>query len=295
MKDEQTIQWYPGHMTKARRAMEADLKLVDAVCELLDARIPYASRNPDIDALCRNKPRLVILNRADMADPAMTRRWSEAFRARRLMTLETDSKSRRGISRFGPAVRELLSGKLAQYSAKGQVGRTLRVMVVGIPNVGKSTLINAVSGRKGARAENRPGVTRGKQWVTVDQGLELLDTPGILWPRFEDMQVGRHLAYTGAVKEQVVDQEELAAGLMSLLAERYPKTLTDSYKLPEVPAREGEENDVAYGYRLLQACAQKRGMRISGGEFDTERMSRVLLDEYRAGKLGRFTLEIPQD
>ena len=163
MKDEQTIHWYPGHMTKARRAMEADLKLVDAVCELLDARVPYSSRNPDIDALCQNKPRLVILNRADLADPAMTRKWSEYFKSQGLMTLETDSKTRKGINRFGPSVRELLAEKLARYSAKGQIGRTLRVMVVGIPNVGKSTLINAVSGRKGAKAENRPGVTRGKQ------------------------------------------------------------------------------------------------------------------------------------
>lgn len=285
MKGEQTIQWYPGHMTKARRAMEADLKLVDAVCELLDARIPYASRNPDIDALCRNKPRLVILNRADMADPAMTRRWSEAFRARGLMTLETDSKSRRGISRFGPAVRELLSGKLAQYSAKGQVGRTLRVMVVGIPNVGKSTLINAVSGRKGARAENRPGVTRGKQWVTVDQGLELLDTPGILWPRFEDMQVGRHLAYTGAVKEQVVDQEELAAGLMSLLAERYPAVLAERY---------GIDCAGRSPWELLEAAGRRRGFLVSGGEVDLERSCRMILEEFRNGKLGRFTLETPQ-
>lgn len=285
MKDEQTIQWYPGHMTKARRAMEADLKLVDAVCELLDARIPYASRNPDIDALCRNKPRLVILNRADMADPAMTRRWSEAFRARGLMTLETDSKSRRGISRFGPAVRELLSGKLAQYSAKGQVGRTLRVMVVGIPNVGKSTLINAVSGRKGARAENRPGVTRGKQWVTVDQGLELLDTPGILWPRFEDMQVGRHLAYTGAVKEQVVDQEELAAGLMSLLAERYPAVLAERY---------GIDCTGRSPWELLEAAGRRRGFLVSGGEVDLERSCRMILEEFRNGRLGRFTLETPQ-
>ena len=285
MKDEQTIQWYPGHMTKTRRAMEADLKLVDAVCELLDARIPYASRNPDIDALCRNKPRLVILNRADMADPAMTRRWSEAFRARGLMTLETDSKSRRGISRFGPAVRELLSGKLAQYSAKGQVGRTLRVMVVGIPNVGKSTLINAVSGRKGARAENRPGVTRGKQWVTVDQGLELLDTPGILWPRFEDMQVGRHLAYTGAVKEQVVDQEELAAGLMSLLAERYPAVLAERY---------GIDCAGRSPWELLEAAGRRRGFLVSGGEVDLERSCRMILEEFRNGRLGRFTLETPQ-
>ena len=286
MNDEQTIHWYPGHMTKARRAMEADLKLVDAVCELLDARVPYASRNPDIDALCRNKPRLVILNRADLADPVMTRKWSDYFKEQGLMTLETDSKSRKGVNRFGPAVRELLTEKLARYSAKGQIGRTLRVMVVGIPNVGKSTLINAVSGRKGARAENRPGVTRGRQWVTVDQGLELLDTPGILWPRFEDMQVGRHLAYTGAVKEAVVDQEELAGGLMGLLAQRYPQVLQERYRI-EIP----DEYTV---WELLEAAGRKRGFLISGGEVDLERMCRTLLEEFRNGKLGRFTLEDPE-
>lgn len=283
---EQTIHWYPGHMTKARRAMEADLKLVDAVCELLDARIPYASRNPDIDALCQNKPRLVILNRIDMADPVQTARWSAAFQARGLMTLETDSKSRKGVNRFGAAVRELLEDKLARYQAKGQIGRTLRVMVVGIPNVGKSTLINAVAGRRGAKAENRPGVTRGRQWVTVDQGLELLDTPGILWPRFEDMTVGRHLAYTGAVKEQVVDQEELAAGLMRLLAERYPDALRARYRM-EIP-----EN--ATDWELLELAGQKRGFLVSGGEVDLERMCRTLLEEFRNGKLGRFTLEGPE-
>ena len=274
-------------MTKARRAMEADLKLVDAVCELLDARIPYASRNPDIDAICRSKPRLVILNRADLADQAMTRRWSEAFAAQGLMTLETDSKSRRGINKFGPAVRELLREKLARYGAKGQTGRTLRVMVVGIPNVGKSTLINAVSGRRGAKAENRPGVTRGKQWVTVDQGLELLDTPGILWPRFEDPQVGRHLAYTGAVKESVVDQEELAAGLMSLLAERYPAALAERYQL--------EPRAEMSPWELLEAAGRRRGFLVSGGEVDLSRMCRTLLEEFRSGKLGRFTLESPAE
>ena len=287
MNNEQTIQWYPGHMTKARRAMEADLKLVDAVCELLDARIPYASRNPDIDAICRSKPRLVILNRADLADQAMTRRWSEAFAAQGLMTLETDSKSRRGINKFGPAVQELLREKLARYGAKGQTGRTLRVMVVGIPNVGKSTLINAVSGRRGAKAENRPGVTRGKQWVTVDQGLELLDTPGILWPRFEDPQVGRHLAYTGAVKESVVDQEELAAGLMSLLAERYPAALAERYQL--------EPRAEMSPWELLEAAGRRRGFLVSGGEVDLSRMCRTLLEEFRSGKLGRFTLESPAE
>ena len=193
------IQWYPGHMTKTRRIMEEDLKLVDAVCEILDARIPISSRNPDIDTICGSKPRMIILNRIDMADPAMVARWSEYFKRKGWAVIQTDCKSRKGINQFAPAVRTLLAEKLARYAEKGQVGRPLKLMVVGIPNVGKSTFINQIAGRKGAKAENRPGVTRGKQWVTVDQGLLLLDTPGILWPKFEDPQVGMRLAYTGAV------------------------------------------------------------------------------------------------
>ena len=182
------VQWYPGHMTKTRRKMEEDLKLVDAVCEILDARIPYSSRNPDISQICGNKPRMVILNRIDLADPVMVKKWRDYFMAQGLAVIETDCKSRKGISNFVPAVRRLLQEKLQSYREKGQSGRAIKVMIVGIPNVGKSTFINQVSGRKGAKAENRPGVTRGKQWVTVDAGLLLLDTPGILWPKFEDPQ-----------------------------------------------------------------------------------------------------------
>ena len=189
-KQSMNIQWYPGHMTKTRRMMEEDLKLVDAVCEILDARIPISSRNPDIDAICGAKPRLVILNRIDMADPVMVKRWADYFKSQGMAVLLTDCKSRKGINGFVPAIRQLLAEKLRRYAEKGQVGRPLKIMVVGIPNVGKSTFINQIAGRKGAKAENRPGVTRGKQWVTVDTGLLLLDTPGILWPRFEDPEVG---------------------------------------------------------------------------------------------------------
>lgn len=280
------IQWYPGHMTKTRRMMEEHLKLVDAVCEILDARIPISSRNPDIDALCGSKPRMVILNRIDMADPAMVKRWTEYFRGKGMAVLQTDCKSRKGISGFVPAVRQLLSEKLQRYAEKGQVGRPLKIMVVGIPNVGKSTFINQIAGRKGAKAENRPGVTRGKQWVTVDAGLLLLDTPGILWPKFEDPQVGIRLAYTGAVKDDVLDVEGLAFHLMQMLAERYPDALRERYKI-EIP------NEID-GYELLQAAGRKRGFLISGGEIDTERMAKVLLEEYRSCKLGRFTLESPE-
>ncbi len=280
------IQWYPGHMTKTRRMIEADVKLVDAVCEILDARIPLASRNPDIDAICGTKPRMIILNRIDMADPAMTKRWAEHFRARGYSVLQTDCKTKKGISGFVPAVRELLAEKLARYAEKGQVGRPLKLMIVGIPNVGKSTFINQVAGRKGAKAENRPGVTRGKQWITVDQGLELLDTPGILWPRFDSQEVGELLAITGAIKAEVLDRETLAANFMLRLAKFYPDAVEQRYKFRPDPA--------CKGFELLEQAAKKRGFLISGGEYDLERMAGVLLDEYRGGKLGRITLEMPE-
>ena len=281
------IQWYPGHMTKTRRQMEQDIRLVDAVCEIVDARIPLSSRNPDIDVICGGKPRMIILNRIDMADPAMTKRWAGYFRRCGMTVLETDCKNRKGTGQFASAVRELLKDKIQKYQEKGQAGRTLRVMVVGIPNVGKSTFINAVSGRKSAKAENRPGVTRGKQWITVEKGLEMLDTPGILWPKFEDPEVGLKLAYTGAVKDNVVDVETLAVHLIGLLGREYPDALESRYRFT-VP-------DTFEDYELLELAGRKRGMLISGGEVDTERMSRVLLEEYRNGKLGRFTLEKPKE
>ncbi len=281
------IQWYPGHMTKTRRQMEQDIRLVDAVCEIVDARIPLSSRNPDIDAICGSKPRMIILNRIDMADPAMTKTWAAHFRRQGLTVLETDCKNRKGISQFAPTVRTLLKDKLQQYVSKGQVGRTLRVMVVGIPNVGKSTFINQVVGRKSAKAENRPGVTRGKQWIRVENGLELLDTPGILWPKFDDVAVGMKLAYTGAVKDNVIDIETLAVNLMSYLGTEYPEALEARYKISVPEGATGEE--------LLELAGRKRGMLISGGEVDLERMSRVLLEEYRNCKLGRFTLEEPEE
>ncbi len=288
------IQWYPGHMTKTRRQIEADLKLVDIVVEIIDARIPASSRNPDIDAICAGKPRLIVLNRADQADPAQNRAWGACFRSQGRSVLETDARSGRGINQFSAVVQEVLKDQIARWREKGQTGRPVRAMVVGVPNVGKSTFINKVARKKSAKAGDRPGVTRGKQWVHVDQGLDLLDTPGILWPKFEDEATGMNLAYTGAVKDEIMDAETLGCHFMALLGERYPRALMDGYKLSELPAREEGENDAAWGYRLLQAAAAKRGMRISGGEVDTERMARVLLDEYRGGRLGRFTLELPE-
>ena len=288
MSEQMNIQWYPGHMTKTRRMMEENLKLVDAVCELLDARIPYSSRNPDIAALCGSKPRMVILNRADLADPQMTARWLEYFRSQGLTAIQTDCKSRKGVAAFVPAVRTLLAEKLRRYAEKGQAGRPLKLMIVGIPNVGKSTFINQISGRKGAKAENRPGVTRGKQWVTEDKGVLLLDTPGILWPKFDDPDVGVKIAYTGAVKDDVLDIEALGCHLMRRLFERYRSAVDERYRLDGLP-------DDTPGYALLEAAGRKRGFLLRGGEIDTERMARVVLEEYRSGKLGRLTFEGPEE
>ena len=283
--NQMNIQWYPGHMTKTRRQIEADLKLVDAVCEIVDARIPISSRNPDIDSICGNKPRIIVLNRMDLADPEATKRWISYFRNKGMAALATDCKSKKGIASFQPAIRSVLKEKIERNAAKG-MNKPLRIMIVGIPNVGKSTFINQISGRKGAKAENRPGVTRGKQWVTVDSGLLLLDTPGILWPRFEDPTVGMMLAYTGAVKENVIDNEELAAFLMTLLWKYYPETVKQRYKI-DMP------QDTP-GYMLLEEAGRKRGFLLARGEINTERMAKVLLDEYRSGKLGHFTLEEPE-
>ena len=286
MSEKMNIQWYPGHMTKTRRQIEADLKLVDAVCEIVDARIPMSSRNPDIDSICGTKPRIIVLNRMDLADPNATKKWAYYFKNKGMEVLATDCKSRKGIADFTPAARAVCAEKLERDAKRG-MNRPLRVMVVGIPNVGKSTLINQISGRKGAKAENRPGVTRGKQWVSVDSGLQLLDTPGILWPKFEDPEVGMMLAYTGAVKEGVIDIEELACRLMELLYKFYPQTLLERYKV-DAPAG-------TPGWELIEMAGRKRGYLVSGGEVNTERMSKVLLDEFRGGKLGKFTLEMPEE
>ena len=281
------IQWYPGHMTKTRRQIQADLKQVDLVAEIIDARIPISSRHPDIDELVGEKPRLIVLNRADQADPAMNKAWSDWFRKKGWSVLETNARDGKGVGQFSAAIKTALKEKLEQWKAKGLVGRPVRAMVVGVPNVGKSTFINQVAKKKSAKAGNKPGVTRGKQWVSVDAGLELLDTPGILWPKFEDETTGIHLAFTGAVKDEIMDLETLACHLIEILAKRYPQALLERFKVevdPEQP-----------GWELLEQCGRKRGFLISGGEVDTERMARILLDEYRSGKLGRITFESPQD
>ena len=281
------IQWYPGHMTKARRMIEENIAAVDCVCEILDARIPRASANPDIRRISEGKPRIVILNRCDLADPAVTARWKLCFEKEGATVLETDARSGKGVNRFLPLVKEVLADKIKAYEEKGQVGRTLRIMVLGIPNVGKSTFINKVAGRKAALAGDRPGVTRGKQWISLDSRIDLLDTPGILWPKFDSREVGELLALTNAIKTEVFDVEGLAANFMVRLRDRYPATIRDRYKFDPAPE--------ANGYELLETAAGKRGMRLSGSEYDTERMAHTLLKEYHEGKLGRITLEQPEE
>ena len=281
------LSWFPGHMTKTRRMITAEIKNMDAVCEILDARIPLSSRNPDVDELTAGKPRLVVLNRVDQADPGETRRWTAYFREKGYAVLEANAKGGAGTAQFAAAVRELLRDKLAAWAQRGQAGRTVRVMVLGIPNVGKSTFINKVAKRKTAKAEDRPGVTRSKQWVPVDSTLELLDTPGMLWPKFEDVNVGMHLAYTGAIKDDVMDIEELGSYLMEYLGKHYAAVIRERYKV--------EPLEDEMGYDLLTRAGRKRGFLMRGAEVDTERMSRVLLDEFRGGKLGRFTLETVED
>ena len=281
------IQWYPGHMTKAGRMISANVANVDAVCEILDARIPTASRNPDIDSLAAGKPRLVLLNRSDLADPSASAQWKAHFKAQGMAVLETDCKSGKGVGAFSGAVRSLLKPLLEQCAAKGQATRALRVMVLGIPNVGKSTFINRVAGKKAAAVSDRPGVTRGRQWITVDRGLELLDTPGILWPKFDSQEVGELLAVTGAIKDDVLDRETLAANFLVRLSRLYPDALRQRYKL--------DPDAGMAGWELLEQAAKNRGFLAGRGEYDTERMSAVLLDEFRGGKLGRITLERPPE
>lgn len=283
--EKMNIQWFPGHMTKAQRMIEENIKLVDAVCEILDARIPGASRNPDIDRLSGDKPRLVILNRVDLADPKITAKWRHYFEAQGLAVLETDAKSGKGVNSFVPAVRKLLEDKIKSNEEKGLVGRPLRVMILGIPNVGKSTFINKVAKRKAAIAGDKPGVTRGKQWINIDRSLDLLDTPGILWPKFDSQEVGELLAITNAIKSDVLDKETLGANFMLRLRAMYPEALVQRYKFDPDPE--------ANGFELLEQAAKKRGFLISRGEYDIERMANTLLGEYHEGKLGKLSLEEP--
>ena len=282
--DIRNIQWFPGHMTRTRRKIQESLKLVDAAVEIVDARIPMSSRNPEMDSLTAGKPRLIILNKADLADEAATKRWMAYFRSQGMATLAVDCKSGRGCNQFHNALRELLSDLVEKWESKG-AHRAIRAMIVGIPNVGKSSFINRMNRGGKAKVEDRPGVTRQNQWFVIEGGTQLLDTPGVLWPKFEDQTVAMRLAFTGAIKDAVLDIEEMACELLGVLRADYSAVLVERYKVSE-PLNEDN-------WELLQEIGRKRGMLISGGEVNTERAAIMLLDEYRGGKLGRITLEQP--
>ena len=290
MGEAQSIQWFPGHMARTRRKISEDLKLVDIVAEILDARIPKSSSNPVLRDIIQRKPKTVLLNKSDMADLAQTSRWMSYYASLGEKAIPLESKTGKGVNAFYPAVREVLKEQILAWEKKGMVGRPIRVMVVGIPNVGKSSFINRmIRGGKAGKAEvqDRPGVTRQNRWFTVGKGFELLDTPGVLWPKFEDPLVGEHLAFTGAVRDEILDSEGLAARLLELLMELYPDAVNSRYKT-QFSLEAGLK-----GYELLEQIGRKRGMLVSGGEVNTERAASTVLDEYRGGKLGRITLERP--
>ena len=282
--NEKVIQWYPGHMAKTRRLMKESLPLIDAVCELVDARVPESSRNPDLDGIIGSKPRIVLLNKCDLADERATARKIKELAERGVTALPVDCRSGKGLEKFEPAVRGVLKDKIKANADKGMAGKPLRVMVVGIPNTGKSSFINRMAGKYRDKVADKPGVTRGNQWFAIGSGIELLDTPGVLWPKFEDPQVGLKLAFIGSIKETTLDIQELAVSLLSVMQKNYPDRLEQRYKVAGV-------QDVQEPYELLEMIAAKRGMLLRKGEYDTERAAVMLLDEYRSGKLGKITLD----
>ena len=288
MSTNQNIQWFPGHMTKTKRMIEASLKLVDAVIEIKDARIPVSSTNPDIEGLVGAKPRLILLNKCDVADKDSTNKWISYYQSKGIKALAIDCRSGKGLNLVVPECRKILKSYIEKKQARGIKNPSIRVMIVGIPNVGKSSFINKVVKQNRAKVEDRPGVTRGNQWFTLDRGFELLDTPGVLWPKFEDQTVGERLAFTGAVKDQILDTELLAVRLLDLLKEIKPPMFIERFSL-DADTVSGMES-----YKLLELIGRKRGMLISGGEVNTERASIMLLDELRAAKLGKITLELPE-
>ena len=281
----QVVQWFPGHMAKTRRLIKESLPMVDAVTELLDARVPVSSRNPELDEMTGKKPRIVLLNKCDVADEKATQQWINYFNNKGMAALAVDCRSGKGLQNYRPLVRKVLADKIKANEEKGMAGKPLRMMVVGIPNTGKSSFINRMAGANKAKVADKPGVTRSNQWFNIGNGIELLDTPGVLWPKFDDPVVGDRLSFIGSVKDEVVDVETMAVRLIEVLAKDYTQLLLERYKLSSV---EGYE-----AYEILELIGRKRGMLISGGEIDTERAANTLLDEYRGGKLGKITLERP--
>ncbi len=280
------INWFPGHMAKTRRQIKESLKLVDAVVELRDARIPLSSTNPELNDLIENKPKIILLNKADLADEAATRKWLAYYKAQGIPAVPADARSGRGLGQLRAIINEVLADRIKSNAEKGMAGKALRLMVVGIPNTGKSSFINRMAKSSKAKVEDRAGVTRHNKWYVIEGGLELLDTPGVLWPKFEDPEVGYRLAFTGGIKDDILDIEELAVKLTEILAKDYPARLTERYKIKDF---EGLSP-----YEVLEMIGRRRGMLISGGEVDTLRASQMLLDELRGGKLGKITFEMPE-
>ena len=281
----QTVQWFPGHMAKTRRLIKESLTRVDCVTEILDARIPLSSRNPEIGEITAGKPRIILLNKCDMADEKVTADWIKYFRSTGAEALAVDCRSGKGLNAYTPLVRKVLAEKIKANTDRGMAGKALRVMVVGIPNTGKSSFINKMAGRVRAKVADRPGVTTSNQWFFIGNGIELLDTPGVLWPKFDDPVVGDRLAFIGSVKDAVLDIETMAVRLLDVLRDGYPDRLSERYKI--------DNFDELQSWEILELIGRKRGMLISGGEVNTERASVMLLDEYRGGKLGKITMEFP--
>lgn len=281
----QTVQWFPGHMAKTRRIIKESLSLVDGVVELVDARIPYSSSNPELDLIIKNKPRIILLNKCDIADSNATNMWINYYKSKNISALPVDCRTGRGLNQFIPAVKKALSGVIEKNESKGMSGKALRLMVVGIPNTGKSSFINRMAGGSKAKVADKAGVTRQNQWFAVGNGIELLDTPGVLWPKFDDSEVGDKLAFTGAVKDEVTDLETLSCRLLETLSKTRPQAVTERYKLDSIEGLQGWE--------ILEMIGRKRGFLIKGGEINYERTAVMLCDEFRGGKLGKITLELP--
>lgn len=281
----QTVQWFPGHMAKTRRIIKESLNLVDGVVELVDARIPYSSSNPELDSIIKNKPRIVLLNKCDIADSNATKLWIEFYRSKGMYALPVDCRTGKGLNQFVPTVKKALSNVIEKNEAKGMAGKSLRLMVVGIPNTGKSSFINRMAGNSKAKVADKAGVTRQQQWFVVGNGIELLDTPGVLWPKFDDSSVGDKLAFTGAVKDEVTDLETLSCRLLEVLSKTRPQAIIERYKLDSI--------DNLQGWEILELIGKKRGFLIKGGEIDYERTAVMLCDEFRGGRLGKITLELP--
>ncbi len=290
MQNQMNINWYPGHMAKTKRQIIEDMKLVDVVIELLDARIPKSSRNPDIQGMLKNKKKIVILNKSDLADEKETKKWIEYFKKKNILAIDVDSNQGKGIKQVSQAIEKIMEDELKIQNSKGRIRKTIRVMIVGIPNVGKSSFINRISKKTTMTVGNKPGVTRQKQWIRIGNQIELLDTPGVLWPKFESEEVGLNLAYTGSIKEEILEKTEIAYNLLKFLDENYSSDLYAKYKISEQEIDEIKDNP-QYTLELMYLIGKKRGALISGGNIDEEKVAKIILDDFKNGRIGKITLE----